>query len=66
MVDGVILRAQPIDLFIRGEYAKVPIVTGVVQEEWARSMGWFYKDLEHTGIGEHIYSGCISFNKWIY
>ena len=53
VVDGELLRAQPIDLFMRGDYTKVPIMTGVVQEEWARSMGWFYKDLENTGIGEH-------------
>ena len=52
MVDGVILRDSPLDLFSRGLYAKVPVMTGVVQEEWARSMGWFYKDLEHTSIGK--------------
>ncbi len=36
----------------RDAYSRVGVVLGVVQDEWARSMGWFFKDLDLPKSGE--------------
>ena len=50
-IDGFIVPDLPEILLSQGEYHKVPLMTGVLQDEWARSMGFFYKDLDHTSLG---------------
>ena len=50
-VDGEVLVESPKAALEAGRHHHVPVLIGVVEEEWARSMGWFYREL--TGVGEY-------------
>ena len=54
LVDGSVLPGFPSDLFREGRFSKVPVMLGVVEDEWARSMGWFFRDLDAESIGEPV------------
>ena len=51
-IDHDIIPDSPLEMFRRGKHADVPVLTGVVEDEWARSMGWFFRDLNFTDIGK--------------
>ena len=48
-VDGDVLVAPPYVTLEAGDHHRVPVMIGVVEEEWARSMGWFYRELKDVG-----------------
>ena len=50
-VDGRVLPDFPEVLFASDEYHQVAAMIGVVEDEWARSMGWFYRELNHDNMG---------------
>ncbi len=50
-MDGRLLPDMPQQMFRRGEYHDVPVMIGVVQDEWARSMGYLFNDLSENEIG---------------
>lgn len=45
-VDGDLLPTDPEKALRFDEYSHITTMMGVVQDEWARSMGWFFKDLK--------------------
>ena len=52
-VDRDFLLGDPLSEYRAGrQYRDIPVLTGVVEDEWARSMGWFFRDLNFTDMGE--------------
>lgn len=50
-VDESLIPDQPIRMLENGEYWRMPVMVGNVHDEWARSSGWFTRDLEGPDIG---------------
>jgi hypothetical protein len=57
-VDGDVLPGPPLEVYRAGGHADVPVLTGVVEDEWARSIGWFFRDLNFTDMGTLRYIEC--------
>ena len=53
-VDGVLIPDQPPELLRKGEFVRMPVMTGNVKDEWARSSGWFTRDMDGPNIGKYI------------
>lgn len=54
IIDGKIIPDDPKRLFTAHEYNKMPVMIGVLEDEWARSMGWFFRELNESMIGECV------------
>ena len=45
-MDGTVITADPERSLRLDSYNHVSTMMGVVEDEWARSMGWLFKDLK--------------------
>jgi len=48
-VDGDIVPSDPRRMYTSALYQNVTVMIGNLKDEWARSMGWFFNDLDTVG-----------------
>ena len=53
-VDGTVIPTDPQRALQLDAYSHVNTMMGVVEDEWARSMGWLFKDLKLPKSGNFL------------
>ena len=59
-VDGKLLTSAPIDIFTRGDFHRVPVMTGYVADEWSRNVGLFIHDAAQHNMSKIWQTAIIS------